>query len=65
MTAFPVRHQGRNDKCAIGAKLYGREDITIATWNARTLRPAGKVEEHEMDRYKWSIPGLFEMRGKK
>ena len=66
-TAFPVGHQGGNDKCATGAKLRGREDITIATWNVRTLRAAGKVEEllHEMDRYKWSIHGLCEMRSKK
>ena len=64
-TAFPVGHQGRNDKCATGAKLRGR-DITIATWNM-TLRAACKVEEllHEMDRYKWSILGLCEMRWKK
>ena len=67
MTAFPVGHQGGNKKCAIGAKLRGREDIAIATWNVRTLRAAGKVEEllHEMDRYKWSILGLCEMRWKK
>ena len=66
-TAFPVGHQGRNDKCATGAKLRGREDITIATWNVRTLRAAGKVEEllHEMYRYKWSILGLCKMRLKK
>ena len=66
-TAFPVGHQGVNDKCATGAKLRGREDITIATWNVSTLRTAGKVEEllHEMDRYKWSILGLCEMRLKK
>ena len=66
-TAFPVGHQGGNDKCATGAKLRGREDITIATWNVRTLRAAGKVEKllHEMDRYKWSIVGLCEMRWKK
>ena len=33
----------------------------------RTLRAAGKVEEllYEMDRYKWSILGLCEMRWKK
>ena len=66
-TAFPVGHQGGNDKCTTGAKLRGREDITIATWNVRTLRAAGKVEEllHEMDRYKWRILGLCEMRWKK
>ena len=62
-TAF----QGGNDKCATGAKLRRREDITIATGNVKTLRAAGKVEEflHEMDRYKWSILGLCEMRLKK
>ena len=66
-TAFPVGHQGGNDKFATGAKLPGREDITIATWNVRTLRAAGKVDEllHEMDRYKWSILKFYEMRWKK
>ena len=66
-TVFPVGHQGWNDKCATGAKFCGREDITIATWNVRTVRAAGKVEEllHEMDRYKWSILRLCEMRWKK
>ena len=35
--------------------------------NVRTLRAAGKVEEllHEIDRYKWSTLGLYEMRWKK
>ena len=63
----PRRTPGRERQCATGAKLRGREDITIASWNVRTLRAAGKVEEllHEMDRYKWSILGLCEMRWKK
>ena len=66
-TEFPVGRQGGNDKCASGAKLRVREDITIATWNVRTLRTAGKVEKllHEMDRYKWSIIELCETRWKK
>ena len=66
-TAFPVGHQFGNDKYDTGAKLRGREDITIATRNVRTLRAAGKVEEllHEMDQYRWSILGLCEMRWKK
>ena len=48
--SFPVGHQSGNDKCATGAKLRAREDITTATWNVRTLRAAGKVEEllHEL-----------------
>ena len=66
ITAFPAGHQGGNDKCATGAKLRGRQDITIATWNVRTLSVAGEVEEllHEIDRYKWNILGLCEMRWK-
>ena len=55
-----------NDRCATGAKFRGREYTAIATWNVRTLRAAGKVEEllREIDRYKWSILGLCEMRWK-
>ena len=53
-------------KCATGAssKIRGRDNITIGTWNSRTLRPAGKLQEltHEMDRYRWNILGLCEMR---
>ena len=39
-------------------------NITIGTWNTRTLRAAGKLQEltHEMDRYRWNILGLCEMR---
>ena len=42
----------------------GRDNITIGTWNTRTLRAAGKLQEltHEMDRYRWNILGLCEMR---
>ena len=59
---------GRGEKYATdGPKpLRARNNITIGTWNARSLRAAGKVEElsHEMKRYRWSIPGLFEVRWK-
>ena len=55
-------------KYATGAssKIRGRDDITIGTWNTRTLRAAGKLQEltHEMDRYRWNILGLYEMRWK-
>ena len=41
-------------KYATGAlsKIRGRDYITIGTWNTRTLRAAGKLQEltHEMDR---------------
>ena len=65
-SAPSAAHQGGGDKCATGAKLRGRKNITIGTWNVRTLRPEGKVEEliHEMDRYILNILGLCEMRWK-
>ena len=45
-------------------KDSGRDDITKGTWNTRTLRAAEKLQEliHEMDRYRWNILGLCEMR---
>ena len=53
-------------KHATGAssKIRGRDNITIGTWNTRTLGAAGKLQEltHEMDRYRWNILGLREMR---
>ena len=38
--------------------------VEETTWNTRTLRVAGKLQEltHEMDRYKWNILGLCKMR---
>ena len=66
MTATNDRISIPNRSRATRAKLHEREDIAIATSNVRTLRAAGKVEEllHEMDRYKWSILGLCDMRWK-
>jgi len=45
-------------------KLRARDNVVIGTWNTRTLRPDGKLEElvHEMDRYHWNIIGLCETR---
>ena len=64
-TAPSAVHQGRGVKCATGtsSKIRGR-DITIGTWNTRTLRAAGKLQEltHEMDKYRWIILGLCKMR---
>ena len=61
-------HQDGGVKYATGAssKIRGRDNINISTWNTRTLRPAGKLQEltHEMDRYRWKILGLCEMRWK-
>ena len=39
-------------------KIRGREDnISVGTWNVRTVRPAEKLEEliHTMGRYHWNI----------
>ena len=67
-TAPSTVHQDGGVKCATGAssKIRVRDNITIGTWNTRTLRAAGKLPEltHEMDRYRWSIHGLCEMRWK-
>ena len=48
------------------SKIRERDNITIGTWNTRTLRAAGKLQElrHEMDRCRWNILGLCEMRWK-
>ena len=58
----------RQHKVVKGAssKIRGRDNITIGTWNTRTLRAAGRLQEltHEMDRYRWNILGLCETRWK-
>ncbi|MEW8546459.1 MAG: hypothetical protein AB2693_23320 [Candidatus Thiodiazotropha sp.] len=70
MTAPTVGHWDVGEKYATGVpnikKIRGRENISIRTWNVRTLRPAGKLKEltHEMNRYHWNILGLCEMRRK-
>ena len=70
MTAPTVRHWDVCDKYATGVpklkKIKGRESISVGTWNVRTLRPAGKLEQltHAMSRYHWNIVGLCEMRWK-
>ena len=47
-------------------KIRGRENISVGTWNVRTLRPAGKLEQltHAMGRYHWNIGEVCEMRWK-
>ena len=48
MTAPTVRHRDVSDKYATGVpkikKIRARENITVGTWNVRTVRPAGKLE---------------------
>ena len=68
-TALSVSHQGRREKYATGEKqqnIRGRDNITIGTWNVRTLNQVGKLQEltHEIDSYKWHILGLCETRWK-
>ena len=67
-TAPSAVHRFGGVKHATGAssKIRGRANITIGIWNTRTLRAAGKLREltHKMDRYKWNILGLLEMRQK-
>ena len=45
-TAPSAVHQDGSVKYATGAssKIRGRDTITIGTWNTRTLRPAGKLQ---------------------
>ena len=57
MTAPPVRHRDVGDNYAIDVqkikKIRGRENISVGTWNVRTLEPAGKLEHltHAIGRY--------------
>ena len=59
-------HQDGGEKYATdGPKsLSARNNITIGTWNVRSLRAARKAEEvtHEMKRYRWNFLGLCEVR---
>ena len=67
-TAPSAVHQDGGVKVATGASsnIRGRDNISIGTWNKRALRAAGKLLElaHEVDRYRWNILGLCEMRWK-
>ena len=67
-TVSSIVHQNGGIKHATGAslKICGRDSITVGTWNTRTLRAVGKLQEltHEMDRYRWNILGICEMKWK-
>ena len=71
MTALTVIHRDVGDKYATGVpntkKIRGRENISVGTWNVRTLRLAEKLEQqtHAMGRCHWNLLGLCEMRWKK
>ena len=61
-------HQDGAEKYATNGpkSLRARNNITIGTWNVRSLRATGKIEEptHEMKRYRCNILGLCEVRWK-
>ena len=66
-TAPSVTHQGRGVKRTTGVpnkKIRARSNTIIGTWNVRTLKNTGKLEEleHELTRYNWNILGLCESR---
>ena len=67
-TAPSTVHQDGGVKYATGAssKIRGRDNITIRTWDTRTIRAAEKLQEltHKMSKYRWNILGLCEMRWK-
>ena len=66
-TAPSAVHMDEGFKYAtsVSSKIRVR-DITTGTWNIRRLTAVGKLQEltHEMDRYRWNILGLCEMRRK-
>ena len=66
-TAPSVTHQGRGEMCTTGVpykKIRARSNTIIGTWNVRTLKDTGKLEELEqkLTRYNWNILGLCESR---
>ena len=69
-TAITLRHQDGNRKYTTGVtkdKISARcNNIVVGTWNVRTLNTPGKLEEltHTLNRYKWNVLGLCEMRWK-
>ena len=62
-SASSIQYQGNNDKSSTGERIKIRHETYIGSWNVRTLRADGKLEEltHEMKRYKWNIIGLSEI----
>ena len=66
-TAPSVAHQEGGEKYATGvttSKIRARNNVTIGTWNLRTLRIAGKLEElsYEMSRYDGKTLGRHPLR---
>ena len=51
-------------KGVVHKKIRARSNTIIGTWNVRTLKDTGKLEEleNELTRYNWNILGLCESR---
>ena len=70
-TAITLRHQDGSGKYATGATKDNKDKISarcnnlvFGTWNVRTLNTPGKLEELTLNRYKWNVLGLCEIRWK-
>ena len=69
-TALSAGNHGRGYKYATGKqttkKIRVRENITIRTWNVRTLIATVKVKEltYNMTMYNWHVIGFCEVRWK-
>nr|XP_027211959.1 craniofacial development protein 2-like [Penaeus vannamei] len=61
-------HKSGGEKYATGTqrnRIRVRNNITLGTWSVKTLKNRqGKVLKHEMNRYRWNILGLYEVRWK-
>ena len=66
MTAPTVRHRDAGDKYTTSVpktkKIRGWENISVGTWNVKTLRPAGKLEQLNQAMGRYYIVESDEMR---
>ena len=62
----PQVRPDRQQATALNSKLNLKKKIKIATWNLRTMRTRGKLEnvKREMERLNVNILGISEMRWK-
>ena len=65
--------RGTGAKCTTGVNRYRvnnrlrvKDKLVFGTWNVETLWRDGRLEElcHELERYKWNVIGLSEVRRK-
>ena len=66
-SASSIQYQGNEDKSTTDEIMKIRHETYIGSWNIRTLRANGKLEEltHEMKRHKWNSNVLSEIRKKR